>query len=249
VENLNNASLIWSVVALATFIYLLYVSAPYGRHFKGNWGKNIHNKWGWVLMEAPSLIIMVYFLFLSFPKGDYYVLALELLWIGHYINRTVVFPLQLRTGNKKMPLIIILSGIIFNAFNASLNGYFLSVIGEYGVEWFSSWQFYTGLTLFLTGLFLNLYADHILIYLRKPGDIGYSIPEGWPFRLVSCPNYLGEIIEWTGFAIMAWNLPAFSFCLWSAANLIPRAMDHHKWYLTEFPNYPKSRKAILPFIL
>ena len=148
-----------------------------------------------------------------------------------------------------MPLAIILSGVFFNTINAGLNGYFLCYIGEYGIYWFSSWQFCCGFFLFLSGLVLNLYADHILLSLRKSGNIGYSIPSGWPFRLVSCPNYLGEIIEWMGFAIMAWNLPAFSFWLWTFANLVPRALDLHRWYNKEFQDYPKSRKAIFPFSL
>jgi hypothetical protein len=48
---------------------------------------------------------------------------------------------------------------------------------------------------------------------------------------------------------MAWNLPAFSFALWTAVNLIPRALDHHRWYLKTFPDYPKERKAVIPFLV
>ena len=37
--------------------------------------------------------------------------------------------------------------------------------------------------------------------LRKPGDKAYYIPRGGCFELVSGANFLGEIIEWFGFAI------------------------------------------------
>jgi steroid 5-alpha reductase family enzyme len=30
---------------------------------------------------------------------------------------------------------------------------------------------------------------------------------------ISCPNHFGEIIEWIGFAVIAWNLPALSFAV------------------------------------
>ncbi|HHH55332.1 MAG TPA: hypothetical protein ENK91_16860 [Bacteroidetes bacterium] len=68
-------------------------------------------------------------------------------------------------------------------------------------------------------------------------------------KYISCPNYFGEIIEWVGFAIMTWNLPAFAFALWIIANLAPRAFLHHKWYLDKFTNYPKDRKVLVPFII
>jgi protein-S-isoprenylcysteine O-methyltransferase Ste14 len=68
------------------------------------------------------------------------------------------------------------------------------------------------------------------------------------YRWVSSPNYLGEITEWTGFAVMTWNLPGLAFMVFTIANLFPRAFSHHRWYLEKFPDYPKDRKAILPFI-
>jgi 3-oxo-5-alpha-steroid 4-dehydrogenase 1 len=33
------------------------------------------------------------------------------------------------------------------------------------------------------------------------------------------------------------------------ANLVPRALATHAWYQKTFPNYPKERKAIFPFLL
>jgi len=77
----------------------------------------------------------------------------------------------------------------------------------------------------------------------------YKIPNGGLFRWISCPNYLGEIIEWVGWALATWSLPGMSFALWTAANLIPRAISHHKWYKTKFKDYPHRRKAIIPGVL
>jgi len=66
---------------------------------------------------------------------------------------------------------------------------------------------------------------------------------------VSSPNYLGEIIEWTGFSILCWNLPALVFLVFTVSNLFPRAFSHHKWYLKTFADYPNNRKVIIPFVL
>ena len=91
-------------------------------------------------------------------------------------------------------------------------------------------------------------SDKFLINLRKPGETGYKIPRGFLFEYVASPNLFGEIIEWTGFALMAWNLPALSFMVWTGANLIPRARNHYDWYKRTFPDFPKNRKVVIPFI-
>jgi steroid 5-alpha reductase family enzyme len=106
-----------------------------------------------------------------------------------------------------------------------------------------------GAIIFLSGFAINKYHDAILIKLRPTSGNGYKIPYGGLFKYVSCPNFLGEIISWTGFAIVAFNLPALSFLVWTLVNLTTRALDHHKWYIKEFPEYPKERKAIFPFSL
>jgi hypothetical protein len=57
------------------------------------------------------------------------------------------------------------------------------------------------------------------------------------------------VLEWVGFAIAAGSLAGWSFAVFTAANLIPRALTHHRWYRKQFPDYPRSRRAVLPFIL
>ena len=69
------------------------------------------------------------------------------------------------------------------------------------------------------------------------------------YKYVSYPNYLGEIMEWTAFALMTWSLAGLSFAIWTIANLVPRAIAGHEWYNKTFEDYPKNRKAILPYLL
>ena len=103
--------------------------------------------------------------------------------------------------------------------------------------------------MFLGGFAINQHSDFILLHLRRPGETGYKIPYGGLYRLVSCPNYLGELLEWIGWAILTWSLGGLTFALWTAANLIPRAVAHHRDYHRRFPEYPTERKAVLPFLL
>ena len=120
---------------------------------------------------------------------------------------------------------------------------------RYTTDWFLQINFWVGALVFVTGVIINLQSDHILISLRKGNEKGYKIPYGGLFKYISCPNHFGEMVEWIGFAIMAWSLPAFSFALWTIANLLPRAMSHHRWYKAYFEDYPKSRRAAIPFLV
>ena len=150
-----------------------------------------------------------------------------------------------------MPLFIVLSAISFNLVNAGLNGYYLAELAspdKYGTDWLYQPNFMAGITLFFLGMYINIKSDNVLINLRKPGETGYKIPHGFLFNRITSPNLFGEIIEWSGFALMAWNLPALSFMIWTMANLIPRAKNHHDWYHKNFSDYPSDRKIVIPYI-
>jgi protein-S-isoprenylcysteine O-methyltransferase Ste14 len=74
------------------------------------------------------------------------------------------------------------------------------------------------------------------------------IPRGGLFRWVSAPNYLGEMMEWVGFAIATWSLAGAAFAVWTIANLLPRAVSNHRWYRSKFADYPPERRALIPWI-
>ena len=239
----------WIGIALVIFIVLVLfkIRAPYGRHASLKWGAVMDNKWGWVLMELPALLPMPIITLSGPVQKTNLTYLLVCLWIIHYIYRTLVFPFKLKTNNKKMPLVIVLSAVFFNAVNGVLNGYFLGYLNTASLD-LSGPSIYIGLTFFICGLVINHKADNKLISLRKK-DTGYQIPQGWLFHKISCPNHFGEIIEWTGFALVAFNISALTFAVLTACNLIPRALNHHSWYKEKFAEYPKNRRAIIPYIL
>lgn len=239
------AVLAWIGLALVTFVnlYFLKITAPFGRHTRSDWGPMINNNLGWFIMEVPSLICL-WTAFLALRTEDTPAIAWlpMALWSLHYFNRAFIFPFRLRDRNKKMPLVITGSAIFFNLVNASVNGAFLAK------GWFyeSPVLVVIGLIVFFGGMYINVRSDNILINLRKPGETGYKLPQGFLFRYVSTPNLFGEIVEWFGYFLVAPGLASLSFWLWTLANLLPRAHDHHRWYLQHFPDYPKERKAVIP---
>ena len=245
----NNLIIGWIILAIIIFPLLLKITVPYGRHTNNRWGPTINNRLGWVLMELPVLLVFTYY-FLKGENLNPVVWSFYLLFMLHYLNRVFIFPFRIKSNGKRMPLVIALLAVSFNYFNGWFNGNFLAVNTDlYSVEWFYKPQFLIGITFFFIGMYINMRSDNILLSLRKGGKKGYFIPQGFLFKYVSSPNLLGEIIEWTGWAILCWNLPAFSFALWTYANLIPRALDHHRWYKRRFDDYPTTRKALIPRIL
>lgn len=105
-------------------------------------------------------------------------------------------------------------------------------------------------------MIINIHSDHILRNLRKPGEVAYRIPQGMTasaarlsglwlpchpwylpsvchvggmFHFVSGANFLGEIVEWCGFALAAWSLPAVAFAFFTICSIGPRAYHHHRY--------------------
>lgn len=234
-----------------SFPALFFVTAPYGRHFREGWGPTIPAKLGWILMEAPSPIGFAVMFFRSEHALQSAPLVLLGLWQTHYIWRSFIFPLLMRGKGKRKPVMTVALAIVFNCCNGALNGFAITELAPHlwTNEWLTDPRFLGGLLVFAIGWAMNQHSDHLLRNLRKPGETGYKIPYGGAFRWVTSPNYLGEIIEWFGFALAAWTLPALVFALFTMANLLPRAIAHHRWYHEKFEDYPEARRAILPFLL
>jgi steroid 5-alpha reductase family enzyme len=103
--------------------------------------------------------------------------------------------------------------------------------------------------LFVVGFVMAVWSDTRLRHLRNAPSEEYHLPGGGMFQFVSCPHYLGEIVEWSGWALMTWTWSGLVFAMWVVANLLPRALAHHRWYRERFANYPPGRKALIPYVL
>ena len=238
-------------IGLAVFVTLFFLPAPYGRHIRKGWGLQIDNRLAWIVMEAVSPIgFFIFFLSGTWKVGvmPYVFLAL---WLIHYLYRSFLFPALMR-GKRSMPVLIALFAVIFNLMNSYLQGRYLFFFSpksfKYPTEWLVSAPFLIGISLFITGFVIHVTSDTITRNLRSASETGYRIPYGGLFRWISCPNYFGEIIEWTGWAVLTWSIPGLVFAFWTAANLLPRAYSNHKWYRSRFADYPEERRAIIPFL-
>lgn len=239
-----------SAIGLVVFISLYFVEAGYGKMISKKWGPAINNKLAWILMECPVFFVMLALWLISDRTWQITPLVILCLFELHYFQRSFVFPLLLK-GKSKMPIAIMLMGVVFNLMNGYIQGYWIFFLSEqYTTQWLYTPQFIIGTLLFLTGLGINWHSDHVIRNLRKPGDSKHYLPQQGMYRYVCSANYFGEIVEWTGFAILTWSAAGWVFVWWTCANLVPRAHSIYKKYQVEFANEfnDKKLKRVFPLV-
>lgn len=244
---------VMTAIGAMVFVALYFVKAGYGIFHTSSWGISIPNKPAWILMETPAFAIMLlcwlnHGIQTGAPQSVF-----VLLFLLHYFQRSFIFPLLMK-GRSRMPLLIVLMGAIFNTLNAWLLAegmFYYSPVSLYPEGWDYWRQIYPwiGLLLFIAGMIINLHSDHVIRHLRKPGDTNHYLPDGGLYRYVTSANYFGELLEWTGFAVLTSLPAAWVFVWWTAANLVPRANAIYKRYCEEFGEEAVGkRKRIIPFI-
>lgn len=208
-------------------------------------------------------------------RHDYANIVLFAMFFIHYFNRCIVYPLRMKKGSSPVNLTVFSCAFLFCTINGFLQAQNYCQFQTYTINYHTNLHFRIGVTVWFIGFFINLQSDSILRNLRNHEDEidtsssssittshstktdciktitipKYKIPYGGLFNHVSCANFFGEILEWFGYAIASSSVAAWAFWFFVCANLIPRGIAHHKWYLQKFDEYPKDRYAVIPFIM
>ncbi len=244
--------------ALLVFVSSFFGTAQYGGRFGSKAkGLKLGSKPGWILMEFPGLLVFPIVFFMGSKAFDPVPLFFLAVWMFHYSNRALITPLLMRVqpgSQSSFAFNVVIAGWITLTLHGYFNAAYISEYGNhYGIEWFSDPRFIVGLLIYAAGFTINVHSDSILRNLRSPNpspdEPRYKVPHGGLFKFVSCPQYFGEILSFTGFAVMTWNLGAVFVLAMTAGNLIPRALFTHRWFRKNFEDYPSQRKAIIPYIL
>ncbi|XP_068176676.1 3-oxo-5-alpha-steroid 4-dehydrogenase 2a isoform X2 [Antennarius striatus] len=220
---------------------------PYGRYAVGG-GRCCPARLAWFLQEAPAFLVPLVLLLGGSRRSPQTTGPTLLLctFMLHYFHRSFIYaPL---TRGRPVPLPIMFYAAAFCSLNGFLQGHFLLHCATFDLTWLGTARVAAGCVLFAVGMVVNVHSDIILRRLRRPGETVYRIPRGGMFDLVSGANFLGEIVEWFGYAVAIWATPTFAFAVFTACSVGPRAYQHHRDYQRRFQDYPPSRKALVPFI-
>lgn len=244
---------VMSMLALVVFVALYFVKAGYGIFRTARWGWAVNNRLAWVLMEAPVFLVMTWLWVESGVGMAQPQFLFFLLFQLHYAQRSFLFPLLMK-GNSRMPVAIMAMGIVFNLLNGVMQAgglFFYPDDRAYSEGWpyLLHPHALLGLLLFFTGWGINCHSDHVIRHLRQPGDTRHYLPQRGMYHYVTSANYFGELVEWTGFALLTASPAAWVFVWWTFANLVPRAQAIHRHYREEFGNEQVGRrKAIIPYL-
>jgi hypothetical protein len=103
-------------------VALLYIAAPYGRHFSTGWGPALPNRLAWFLMELPALLVIGIVLVTSHLTLTAAMLIPWSMWTVHYAHRTFIFPALIRPSGQNFPALLVLFAVLFNTLNGYDNG-------------------------------------------------------------------------------------------------------------------------------
>eukprot|EP00656_Telonema_subtile_P024854 TRINITY_DN27007_c0_g1_i2.p1 TRINITY_DN27007_c0_g1~~TRINITY_DN27007_c0_g1_i2.p1 ORF type:complete len:327 (-),score=43.71 TRINITY_DN27007_c0_g1_i2:192-1172(-) len=250
----------WVTAAITLSGMILTRVPTYGKHADGQratwdiswlYGPGVPNKLAWLFQESPAFLIFFVFFLESLHRLSAAQRLCSILFLMHYFNRTFIYPFKLR-GGQPIPALLVLAAFTFCTFNGYMQGRGVTRFTPHLTEqtWVTDPRFICGVVLFLVGRAINMHSDDVLRNLREPGSKEYKIPYGGAFTLLSAANLSGEMLEWIGFAVACWNIAGLSFAVNTVANLAPRALATHRWYLDKFKEeYPAlGRKALVPFL-
>ncbi|XP_060530279.1 polyprenol reductase [Cylas formicarius] len=118
---------------------------------------------------------------------------------------------------------------------------------------FTYWDIFATV-LFIWAWWRQYVCTEILANLRKnkKGVVvsdRHRLPEDDLFKYLSAPHQTAEILMYLALSIILWKNTTFYFVFaWVLSNQVETILLSHWWYQETFDNYPRNRKALVPFI-
>ncbi|KAG8823425.1 3-oxo-5a-steroid 4- dehydrogenase [Serendipita sp. 401] len=203
----------------------------------------VFNYFPWdVTFQRSKMQIFAYWMFLlHFIKRE-----LETLFVHRFSHATMPALYIVRNSAHYWLLAGLMSSVsIYGPWNSHLR------ISGSGSRRDEDWFLWTCAGAWAACELMNLSTHLTLRSLRPVGSGKRGIPRSWIFDSlnVSCANYTTEIAGWIVVCIMTGDLWTMIYVLVAAITMTKWGLAKHARYRKEFDDYPKSRKAICPYIL
>eukprot|EP00672_Neobodo_designis_P023671 CAMPEP_0174833422 /NCGR_PEP_ID=MMETSP1114-20130205/4227_1 /TAXON_ID=312471 /ORGANISM="Neobodo designis, Strain CCAP 1951/1" /LENGTH=319 /DNA_ID=CAMNT_0016067305 /DNA_START=35 /DNA_END=994 /DNA_ORIENTATION=- len=230
-------------------------------------GIKVEARAAWIMQELPTLLaVLAHVLYFGGRPQDAAWTLRDVplaLFMLHYVHRVFVYPVATMRTSNAVPLGITLLANCYCCFNGRMQAGLFFLRDDAAPAGFevNTLAAYFGTAVFLGGMAVNVSHDRMLAGLRKRGGRatanGYVIPRGGLFSVISAANLFGEIVEWAGYAIVCAAVAGptgaavgGAFAAYVFANLAPRCVATHRWYLDRFGDEFKKlrRSALIPGI-
>jgi very-long-chain enoyl-CoA reductase len=179
------------------------------------------------------------------PLGDVQQLYIGL-FVAHFVKRELETFFVHKFSRPTMPLSNIFKNSTYYWGFAAFVGYFLChpqyTAPTHGLEKIAA----AAMVVFELGNFIV--HVHLAGMRKKEGETTRAAPRGLFFNVVSCPNYMFEILSWVAFSVGTNVAMSWVFTLVGLLQMSEWALKKHRAYVKAEPEL-KSRKAIIPFLI
>lgn len=190
---------------------------------------------------SPILIFLAFFMFSE--KSKYQTLLL-VCWVVHFTKRLLESRyVHIYSPGKNMHGCFSSSAFVFYIVFAFWIGYSVSNSSYKG-----DFEMVTPMLAlcFFMSVALN-FTFHFMLRQMKFKNQERTFPRGYLFEYVACPHYTMEILTWLFFFLLSRTVASFAFFIATTILLLNWSMKRHLAY-KKMDGYPKSRKAIIPFV-
>ncbi|KAI3340250.1 3-oxo-5-alpha-steroid 4-dehydrogenase-domain-containing protein [Ustulina deusta] len=180
--------------------------------------------------------------------------AAFLMIMAHFVKRELEVLFVHKFSTNTMPAAFIVRNSLFYWVFAGLLGaleiYAPFSPAAHAGDFLSSPLDVLGLALYVFGELCNAHVHWYLSTLRKPGETARKIPNGLGFSLVTCPNYMFEIIAWIGIILVTRSPALVVFITIGSYYMYIWGWGKEKAYRKQFGDkYKKKRSVMLPGLL
>lgn len=172
------------------------------------------------------------------------------MFIAHFVKRELETAFLHRFSAATMPAFNIVKNSAFYWLTAGLlSAFFIYSPRSLAARTELGLLDYVGIALYLGGEMANFVVHKHLAGLRKPGGTEKGIPSCVGSSLVTCPNYMFEVVAWIGVILVSREWAVVLFISIGMSYMASWSRDKEKALRNYFgEKYKKKRYTFLPGI-